>query len=216
MNLALRTKKPMSLRERQKARRSREIINAAAVLFGKHGYSNTTIEDIAEHAFVAPGTVYNYFGSKDGVLQGIVELHIAERRAERKRFFEAPPAAFDDALEGYISLLIDRAFVLVNREIWRQVLASSITSGANRTDLHEDVTGTLVDQFERLFSIFKDRGDLVPEVDLRDLSEAAMGIADFHFYRYVCHDTISLDDTKARIITQIHLLLNGVRRDRAG
>lgn len=215
MKSATRTKKSTSLREKQKARRSREIINAAAVLFGKHGYAQTTIEDIAEHAFVAPGTVYNYFGSKDGVLQGIVELHIAERRAERKRFFEALPEDLDEAIEAYINLLIDRAFVLVNREIWRQILASSITSGRSRSDLHEDVTGALVNQFEILFSAFEARGDLAPGVQLRDLSEAAMGVADFHFYRYVCHDGIGLEETKARIIRQIHLLLNGVRRDRA-
>ncbi|MET4806192.1 TetR/AcrR family transcriptional regulator [Limibacillus sp. MBR-115] len=202
----------MTLREKQKARRYREIINAAAMLFGKHGYSNTTIEDIAEQAFVAPGTVYNYFGTKDGILQGIVEMHITERRAERRSFLKAPPADFDEAIVVFVSLLIDRAFVLVNREIWRQILASSISRGGSPEDFHDDVTGALVNQFERMFKTFQKRGCLRADVDLKHLSEAAMGIADFHFYRYVCQDNGSITDAKLRIVRQIQMLVEGLRQ----
>lgn len=202
----------MSLREKQKVRRSREIITAAAVLFGKHGYANTTIDDIAEHAFVAPGTVYNYFGTKDGILQKIVEMHISERQSERARFLESPPEDFEEAISAFVALLIDRAFVLINREIWRQILASSISRSSNPNDLQDDVTHALVKQFELLFRTFQARGVLRTNLALRDLSEAAMGIADFHFYRYVRQDNIKIDEAKAKIIRQLQILLDGVRQ----
>lgn len=200
----------MSLREKQKAHRSREIVNAAATLFGKKGYSNTSIEDIASHAFVAPGTVYNYFGTKNGILQRIVELHIADRRVERARFISNPPEDLDDAIVAYVDLLLDKAFVLVNREIWRQILASTITSGTGRPDLHEGVTGELVSQFESLFTAYSKRGAFSSDVVIRDLAEAAMGIADFHFYRYVCSDEDNIEQTKASIVRQIRILLKSV------
>jgi hypothetical protein len=36
-----------------------------------------------------------------------------------------------------------------------------------------------------------------------------MAIADFHFYRLVCHDELKVDTTKARIRAQLKLLLRG-------
>jgi len=199
----------MSLREKQKAIRAREIMNAAAFLFEKQGYTNTKIEDIAEQAFVAPGTVYNYFGSKDGLMQQIVRTHISERHAERKRFLDKPPLGLNEAIEAYTDLLLDRAFVLIGREIWRQVLASGISAGRDRSDYLGEVTGALVEQFEQLLSTFKDRGIFAPDAPIHDLAEAAMGIADFHFYRFVCHDDGSLDETKNKIRKQLQLLLSG-------
>ena len=47
------------LRERQKATRRRDILEAAGTLFQRTGYAETSIEAIAERAEVAPGTVYN-------------------------------------------------------------------------------------------------------------------------------------------------------------
>lgn len=199
----------MSLRERQKATRTRDIVAAAATLFGKRGYANTTVEDVAAAAGVAPGTIYNYFKSKDGLLQAILEAHIQERKAEREDFFEAMPGDLDVAVETFVGLMLDRAFVLVNREIWRQILASGITGGRDRNDLLAEITGTLVLQFERLFRTFQKQGKLAPGIRVRDLAEAAMGIADFHFYRLARHDELAVGTVKARIRAQLKLLLRG-------
>jgi AcrR family transcriptional regulator len=51
------------LRERQKAGRRRDILAAAAKLFRRDGFADTSIEAIAAEAEVAAGTVYNYFDS---------------------------------------------------------------------------------------------------------------------------------------------------------
>jgi AcrR family transcriptional regulator len=199
----------MSLRHRQKTKRAREIIDSAVALFEKLGYENTTVEDIAGHAFVAPGTVYNYFGSKDGLLRQILQVHISERRVERENFFEHLPDDTDKALERFVELLLDRAFVLVNRELWRQILASGISNARDRNDLLAEVTGVLVSQFEQLFKRFRSRGKIPIRTPLRDLAEAAMGIADFHFYRLVCNDEITIAEIKIKIRVQLKLLLGG-------
>jgi len=200
----------MSLRARQKARRAQEIIDIAATLFEERGYANTTIEDLAEAAMVAPGTVYNYFGTKDGLLRGILQAHIDARRIERERFFKNLPEDIGVALDEYLDLLLDRAFVLANREIWRQVLASSISNGGQQHDLLQEITGVLVGQFEQFFRKFVARGTLVLNAPLRELAEAAMGIADFHFYRLVRRNDLTIKSAKAKIRTQLRLLLQGV------
>ena len=57
-----------SLRERKKARTRLTIRQEAFRLFDKHGYANTTIEQIAHAADVSPRTLYRYFGVKEALL----------------------------------------------------------------------------------------------------------------------------------------------------
>jgi len=49
------------------------ILTAAADVFGRLGYAQAKIADIAEAAGVAAGTVYNYFENKEAVFAAIVE-----------------------------------------------------------------------------------------------------------------------------------------------
>jgi AcrR family transcriptional regulator len=53
------------LRERKKARTKSAIQRHALRLFREQGYQNTTVEQIAEAAEVAPSTVFRYFPTKE-------------------------------------------------------------------------------------------------------------------------------------------------------
>lgn len=62
------------LRDRREALTLRSILTAARRLFGEHGYARTPIRLIAKEAGVVPQTIYAHFGSKAGVLTGLVDL----------------------------------------------------------------------------------------------------------------------------------------------
>ena len=64
--------------ERGDARRS-QILLAAAGLFSRHGYSGTSIRDIAAQVGLLPGSVYHYFPAKEDLFvavhqEGFVQL----------------------------------------------------------------------------------------------------------------------------------------------
>jgi len=68
--------------------RRREILAAAIKVFGKKGFADTSVDDVAAAAKIAKGTLYLYFRSKEDIYstalrQAIHELHalIAERLA---------------------------------------------------------------------------------------------------------------------------------------
>ncbi|MBF6331026.1 TetR/AcrR family transcriptional regulator [Nocardia transvalensis] len=62
------------LRDRREALTLRTILTTARQLFGERGYARTPIRLIAQEAGVAPQTIYAHFGSKAGVLTGLVDL----------------------------------------------------------------------------------------------------------------------------------------------
>jgi AcrR family transcriptional regulator len=56
------------LRERKKQKTKASIQREALRLFKKHGYEETTIEDIADAAEISPSTFFNYFPTKEDVV----------------------------------------------------------------------------------------------------------------------------------------------------
>ena len=68
----------LGLRERKKLIRLRRIIGAAHKLFVDKGFTNTTIQDIAEEADVGLGTLYLYAKSKEDLLVLVFREHIVK------------------------------------------------------------------------------------------------------------------------------------------
>ncbi len=66
-----RTTGGVSRRERKKRDARRRIYDAAFQLFLEQGYDATTVEEIAERADVAKGTVFNYFPRKTSLLAAL-------------------------------------------------------------------------------------------------------------------------------------------------
>lgn len=62
------------LRDRREALTLRTILTAARGLFAERGYARTPIRLIAQEAGVSPQTIYAHFGSKAGVVAGLVDL----------------------------------------------------------------------------------------------------------------------------------------------
>src|SRR5580698_10414772 len=71
MNLA--PERPPRRREEARALFRNAILDAAEVVFVEHGFHGARIQDIAERARIAVGTVYNHFADKDEVLSALLE-----------------------------------------------------------------------------------------------------------------------------------------------
>lgn len=70
--------RPLNRRERQVQDRRNTILSAALQLFESKGYPDTSMEEIAETADVARGTLYNHFESKAEVLLALTDSATAQ------------------------------------------------------------------------------------------------------------------------------------------
>jgi AcrR family transcriptional regulator len=81
----------VSLRDRKRERTRRAIVEAAADLFERHGYEETTVADIAAAAEIGTRTFFTYFPTKEDVLfpdsaarvQGALDAIAAREPGER-------------------------------------------------------------------------------------------------------------------------------------
>ena len=65
-------------RERRRRQERVEILDAAAELFGRQGYSGTSIQEIAARCEFSVGKIYKLFPSKEDLFKGILDHHVEE------------------------------------------------------------------------------------------------------------------------------------------
>ena len=109
----------MSLREKKseiikKEKRNLFIISALSV-FEEKGFNNTRIKDITERANTSVGNFYNYFNSKEDVIEvlasGLTELMISEFRKLFVYFKKnriPPISAVKDLFRGYAKMFKEK------------------------------------------------------------------------------------------------------------
>jgi AcrR family transcriptional regulator len=85
---------PRSKKQFEEIREERRnlIMDTALKHFAREGYHATTINHIAQHAGISKGLMYNYFNSKEALLQAIIEKSVMEVYKD-----------FDINRDGYLS-----------------------------------------------------------------------------------------------------------------
>jgi AcrR family transcriptional regulator len=72
-------------RERRRRETHARIFDAAMRLFAERGYANTPVEEITEAADVAKGTFFNYFPSKEAILEALAERQLSVVKAAEEK-----------------------------------------------------------------------------------------------------------------------------------
>jgi AcrR family transcriptional regulator len=121
---------PVNKRERNKALRREQILEAAVRVFARRGFGNATVAEIAEEAGVAPGTIYIYFEGKEDLFMSIPEL-ISEPMLATflEAAFGGNPPTDIEAEEQLLIQMCAKAIetLLHNLDLVKSMLASIVT-----------------------------------------------------------------------------------------
>ncbi len=89
-NMSPRTKEQFETIREEK---SLHIMQSALEVFAEYGYANSTISQIARHASISKGLIYNYFESKEALIDAIIN-----------RGFDEMLALYDPDNDGVITV----------------------------------------------------------------------------------------------------------------
>jgi AcrR family transcriptional regulator len=202
------------LRERQKAGRRSDILNAASLLFRRGGFAETRIEQIADRARLSPATVYNYFASKGDLLLALVALDGEEVRAAGAALIADPPAdpvtAVNRLLEGYV----DHSLVHLDKRLWRQMMGTALSHAETPIGSgYRALDRKLAQQVTALCRALRKRGDIPMSVECEDAGQVLFYVCNSLFMEFVADDATSLTSMKRRMSRQIRLVFAGLIGD---
>jgi AcrR family transcriptional regulator len=183
------------LRERQKADRTRRILEAASQLFRTQGYDAVRIEDIAAAAEVSAGTCYNYFSTKGDLLLAIVSMEVEEVIEAGRPLVDTPPPDIAGALGGLIRLYYDHSLHYLSKEMWRKAMAFSIEAPDTPfSQRYTELDAMLASQVCDLLGALRARGLTRPDIDPATLGQVVFNSLNQAFIEFVKADAMPLAD----------------------
>lgn len=172
-------------RARRRVETERRLVASATVLFVERGYAATVLVDVAEHADIAPRTLYLHFATKADLLLRCIGLAIAGDAepvalAERPAMAEAMAAP---TLEARIRLMASLTASLMERtgpllDVAFQAAPSEPSIAEAAAAGRAASRGTLREFWHRIH----DDGLLPPSTDLEWLTETATLVAHAETY----------------------------------
>jgi AcrR family transcriptional regulator len=162
MNSQNPSKSKPSRRERSKADKMRRILAAGEKLFSKQGFDGTTVQQIADEADVAVGTLFLYISDKSELLLRLfhyttdLELGQAVRRMKAgRKFLPAVRRFLEDLIRPYEK---DRELAKV---FWREFL---FHKGEVRAELDKQAS-EILRALAEVIAIAQKRGEMDQRVD---------------------------------------------------
>ncbi|MFK5978778.1 MAG: TetR/AcrR family transcriptional regulator [Rhizobiaceae bacterium] len=179
------------LRQRQKIERQNLILKVAQKRFSELGYVDTTIESIADEAGMSAVTVFNYFGSKVGLLFALVQDSDTRLLVKLRTFSDQNHEEAVEAMAQFARIILDNATNYLTKRLWRRVLAASIAEKDNdfRTQ-YKELDLELKTQLGHLLVALQRSGKLTPDAPIARLTETLFMLQNSRFVQYMSSDKI--------------------------
>jgi AcrR family transcriptional regulator len=163
----------VSRREKKRERTKTEILDAAVKLFTEKGYDGTSVDDVAELADLAKGTIYYHFEGKEELLLGLslrYQAEVAHRVEDRLK-------AGEDSLQVLRDILSEFA---TNTSQFPEVARSYYAIAFKHIchDDYKDDPATIPNIFTSILQCAQKQNTVRNDIDARELSIVLTGV--FH------------------------------------
>ena len=150
--------------ERRKERKKESIRRAALELFQTYGFKKVTMSEIARKADVSPVTIFNHFGSKEGLVRDVVKTLI-HNLLERYRAVIEAEQTFIEKLEF---ILFDKMELIGQYQ--GELVQTALSSDPELQLFIENIWQKEVNQLMlRFYEEGKRQGDINPELSQKSI-----------------------------------------------
>jgi AcrR family transcriptional regulator len=200
-------------RQRRKATRPQELLEAALELFVEKGFAATRAEEVAHRAGVSKGTLYLYYPSKDELFKAVVRQKLSNLIAEGQDLVGGFEGSTSALLRTLVQTWWDRFGATPAAGIHKVVIAEV----RNFPDLAQFYTDEVILPADRLFSSAVERGIARGEFRAMPVHEVAhallapMIFLALHRHSFGACPTQGVEiDPAAVLRTQLDLVLRGL------
>ena len=192
------------LRERQKASRRKRILDVAQKNFQATGYSNVTIEEIANQSDVSSVTVYNYFGSKAGLLLALVSESDILLIKKLDKLIKAQHEDLVTAVSEFGRILRQHAMSYLKKPTWREVISASIHEGSREFGkTYGQLDDVLIQKMEELIITLQSRGHVSTRIDSRALADCLFSLQNMRFVQFIANDAIGNEESGKKFLEDL-------------
>ncbi|MFC0113699.1 TetR/AcrR family transcriptional regulator [Kibdelosporangium aridum] len=191
-------------RRMPRADRERQMMTIAEAVFSERGYAATSMDEIADRVGVSKPMIYEYFGSKEGLLVACirqVRTELRERTAQSVIGAASPEEALRKGLQTFFRFTDD------HRRSWELLLRTeTAVVGAAAVAEIETARQEQIQLHIALFSAY------MPETDQRSLEAAAeilVGACERLSVWYVRHDDVTPEQAAEHIMRMTWFGLKG-------
>lgn len=193
----------LSRRERKKIESRARILKAARALFQGKGYDNTSIEEIAEMADVSKSTFFNYFPTKESLLDGIA----ADEVEEIEHLIEADLVGVESPVEKIRIALKHFAMDSISfLQVTRKVMWATIFKDEGYPLPIKEMEDLLVDLIEEA----QEQGEISRDLDPGDVAKALLGMYFAAFFKWIKDDKISIPASEAEFESFLNMVFKGI------
>ena len=138
------------------------ILSTALDLFAMKGYDATAVREICEAAGITKPTLYHFFGSKDGVLQALVQTGFEQYRSIVTTSMDSP-GLFKERVKIFARAVFESArttpvlWRFVHSVIWAPP-GTALPQAESCTQFYDGVVGVLAAAMEQAVA----QGELAP------------------------------------------------------
>ncbi|HOV78857.1 MAG TPA: TetR/AcrR family transcriptional regulator [Bacillota bacterium] len=190
--------------ERKKEETRRKIIAVAMELFNERGYARTTVDQVAEGADVAKGTIFNHFPSKEAIVAEYVRRNARETGAEAVNLLKELPDT-----RSRLTALLQRSLEWFDKNLNRDVLKVYIVYMLQRsleTVKNRGMRSGFNNILEPIVRMGQEAGEIRPDISAEELSNHLEWISASVMILWLAYPEKPLSDIIER---EVDLFLNG-------
>ncbi|HHY15447.1 MAG TPA: TetR/AcrR family transcriptional regulator [Firmicutes bacterium] len=193
----------LSRRERKKIESRARILKAARALFQGKDYDSTSVEEIAERADVSKSTFFNYFPTKESLLDSIA----ADEVEEIEHLIEADLVGVESPVMKIRIALKHFAMDSISfLKVTRKVMVATIFKDEGYPMPVKQMEGLLVELIEEA----QKREEIAPHFDPDDLAKALLGMYFAAFFKWIKHDQLAVPSSEAGFESFLDIIFTGI------
>jgi len=173
------------------------MIAVAEEIFAERGYQASSMDDIAERVGVSKPMIYEYFGSKEGLLVACIRAARAELLGATLASVEGVDSAEEALRRGLTAFF---AFIDSHRRSWELLRQEAAVAGQAAMD---EIEGIRQQQTEVNMTLFASYLPDVPERDLEAYAEVVVGACERLATWYVGRDDVTAEGAAAIIMRMV-------------